>query len=103
MHMIMVRLEVKPDRVDDFLRLVSFNASESRKESSKPNSRDSMSNAAPDLPNLTHTLGICSTGHSSPEPQAPKKSPAPSMGPSVSTSPQMVFTKFLKQFVIGTP
>ena len=32
MHMIMVRLEVKPERVDDFLRLVSLNASESRKE-----------------------------------------------------------------------
>jgi autoinducer 2-degrading protein len=33
MHMIMVRLEVKPERVDDFLKLVLFNASESRKES----------------------------------------------------------------------
>ena len=32
MHMIMVRLEVKPDRVDDFLKLVTFNATESRKE-----------------------------------------------------------------------
>jgi autoinducer 2-degrading protein len=32
MHMIIVRLDVKPDRVDDFLKLVSFNASESRKE-----------------------------------------------------------------------
>ena len=32
MHMIVVRLEVKPDRVDDFLKLVSFNAAESRKE-----------------------------------------------------------------------
>jgi autoinducer 2-degrading protein len=32
MRMIMVRLEVKPDRVDDFLKLVSFNAGESRKE-----------------------------------------------------------------------
>ena len=32
MHMLIVRLEVKPDRVDDFLKLVSFNASESRKE-----------------------------------------------------------------------
>jgi len=32
MHMIMVRLEVKPERVDDFLKLVTFNASESRKE-----------------------------------------------------------------------
>jgi len=31
MHMVIVRLEVKPDRVDDFLKLVSFNASESRK------------------------------------------------------------------------
>jgi autoinducer 2-degrading protein len=31
--MIMVRLEVKPERVDDFLKLVLFNASESRKES----------------------------------------------------------------------
>jgi len=33
MHMIIVRLEVKPERVDDFLRLVSFNVSQSRKES----------------------------------------------------------------------
>jgi (4S)-4-hydroxy-5-phosphonooxypentane-2,3-dione isomerase len=32
MHMIVVRLDVKPERVDDFLKLVSFNASESRKE-----------------------------------------------------------------------
>src|SRR5215472_13001100 len=32
MQMIIVRLEVKPDRVDDFLNLVSFNAAESRKE-----------------------------------------------------------------------
>ena len=32
MHMIMVRLEVKPERVDDFLKLVTFNATESRKE-----------------------------------------------------------------------
>lgn len=32
MHMIVVRLEVKPDRVDDFLKLVTFNAAESRKE-----------------------------------------------------------------------
>jgi autoinducer 2-degrading protein len=32
MHMIVVRLEVKPDRVDDFLKLVSFNSTESRKE-----------------------------------------------------------------------
>src|SRR5215510_5649592 len=32
MHMIIVRLEVKPDRVDDFLKLVSFNAAESRQE-----------------------------------------------------------------------
>jgi len=32
MQMIIVRLEVKPERVDDFLQLVSFNASESRKE-----------------------------------------------------------------------
>jgi hypothetical protein len=55
------------------------------------------------LPNLTHALGIRSTGHSSPEPQAPKKSPAPSTGPSVSTSPQLMFTEFLKQFAIGTP
>ncbi len=30
--MIIVRLEVKADRVDDFLKLVTFNASESRKE-----------------------------------------------------------------------
>ena len=32
MYMIVVRLEVKPERVDDFLKLVSFNAAESRKE-----------------------------------------------------------------------
>src|SRR5688572_693069 len=32
MHMIMVRLEVNPERVDDFLKLVTFNATESRKE-----------------------------------------------------------------------
>src|SRR5215475_9908806 len=32
MQMIIVRLEVKPDRIDDFLKLVSFNAAESRKE-----------------------------------------------------------------------
>jgi len=32
MHMIIVRLEVKPDSVDNFLKLVSFNAAESRKE-----------------------------------------------------------------------
>ena len=32
MHMIIVHLEVKPERVNDFLKLVSFNASESRKE-----------------------------------------------------------------------
>jgi autoinducer 2-degrading protein len=32
MHIIIVRLEVKPERVDDFLQLVSFNAAESRKE-----------------------------------------------------------------------
>ena len=32
MHMIVVRLEVKPNRVDDFLKLVTFNAAESRKE-----------------------------------------------------------------------
>ena len=32
MHMIVVRLEVKPDRVGDFLKLVTFNAGESRKE-----------------------------------------------------------------------
>ena len=31
-QMIMVRLEVKPDRLDDFLNLVAFNASQSRKE-----------------------------------------------------------------------
>jgi autoinducer 2-degrading protein len=30
--MIVVRLDVKPDRVDDFVKLVRFNASESRKE-----------------------------------------------------------------------
>jgi autoinducer 2-degrading protein len=33
MRMIMVRLEVKPEKVDAFLKLVTFNASESRKES----------------------------------------------------------------------
>jgi (4S)-4-hydroxy-5-phosphonooxypentane-2,3-dione isomerase len=32
MHMIMVRLEVKPDKLDEFLKLVTFNATESRKE-----------------------------------------------------------------------
>jgi (4S)-4-hydroxy-5-phosphonooxypentane-2,3-dione isomerase len=32
MQMIVVRLEVKPDRVDDFLKLVTFNGGESRKE-----------------------------------------------------------------------
>ena len=32
MQMIIVRLEVKPERVYDFLKLVVFNASESRKE-----------------------------------------------------------------------
>jgi autoinducer 2-degrading protein len=32
MHMIMVRLEVRPERLDDFLELVRFNASQSRKE-----------------------------------------------------------------------
>jgi autoinducer 2-degrading protein len=32
MQMVIVLLEVKPERVDDFLKLVSFNASESRKE-----------------------------------------------------------------------
>jgi autoinducer 2-degrading protein len=32
MHMIMVRLEVKPERLDDFLKLVTFNATQSRKE-----------------------------------------------------------------------
>jgi autoinducer 2-degrading protein len=32
MNMIIVRLEVKPDRVNDFLKLVTFNATESRKE-----------------------------------------------------------------------
>jgi autoinducer 2-degrading protein len=32
MHMIVVRLEVKSERVEDFLKLVSFNAAESRKE-----------------------------------------------------------------------
>jgi autoinducer 2-degrading protein len=30
--MIMVRLDVKPERLDDFLELVTYNASESRKE-----------------------------------------------------------------------
>jgi autoinducer 2-degrading protein len=32
MNMIIVRLEVKPDRVSDFLKLVTFNGTESRKE-----------------------------------------------------------------------
>src|SRR5262249_58540485 len=32
MNMIIVRLEVKPDRVNEFLQLVTFNATESRKE-----------------------------------------------------------------------
>jgi autoinducer 2-degrading protein len=32
MQMIMVRLEVKPDRLDDFLELATYNASNSRKE-----------------------------------------------------------------------
>jgi len=32
MLMVIVRLEVRPERLDDFLRLVTFNASESRKE-----------------------------------------------------------------------
>jgi len=32
MQMIIVRLEVKPDRVQDFLKLVAFNAAASRKE-----------------------------------------------------------------------
>lgn len=32
MNMIIVRLEVKPDRVGDFLKLVTFNGTESRKE-----------------------------------------------------------------------
>jgi (4S)-4-hydroxy-5-phosphonooxypentane-2,3-dione isomerase len=32
MNMIIVRLDVKPDRVNDFLKLVTFNATESRKE-----------------------------------------------------------------------
>jgi autoinducer 2-degrading protein len=32
MHMIMVRLDVKPERIDDFMKLVAFNAAESRKE-----------------------------------------------------------------------
>jgi autoinducer 2-degrading protein len=32
MMMLIVSLEVKPERVDDFLKLVTFNASESRKE-----------------------------------------------------------------------
>jgi autoinducer 2-degrading protein len=31
--MVIVRLEVKPERVEDFLKLVSFNAAETRKES----------------------------------------------------------------------
>lgn len=32
MHMIMVRLDVKEERLDDFLELVKFNASHSRQE-----------------------------------------------------------------------
>ena len=32
MHMIMVRLEVKAERLDDFLKLATFNATQSRKE-----------------------------------------------------------------------
>jgi (4S)-4-hydroxy-5-phosphonooxypentane-2,3-dione isomerase len=32
MHMIMVRLDVKPESLDDFIKLVTFNASQSRKE-----------------------------------------------------------------------
>src|SRR5262245_11957262 len=32
MMMIMVRLEVKPECLDDFLKLVTFNASQSREE-----------------------------------------------------------------------
>jgi len=32
MQMIMVRLEVKPERLNEFLQLASFNAAESRKE-----------------------------------------------------------------------
>jgi autoinducer 2-degrading protein len=32
MLMVMVSLEVKPERLDDFLKLVTFNAAESRKE-----------------------------------------------------------------------
>jgi (4S)-4-hydroxy-5-phosphonooxypentane-2,3-dione isomerase len=32
MHMIMVRLEVKHEWLDDFLQLVTFNATQSRKE-----------------------------------------------------------------------
>jgi (4S)-4-hydroxy-5-phosphonooxypentane-2,3-dione isomerase len=32
MQMVIVLLEVKPERVDDFVKLVSFNAAESRKE-----------------------------------------------------------------------
>lgn len=32
MLMVIVRLQVKPERLDDFLKLVTFNAAESRKE-----------------------------------------------------------------------
>src|SRR5215510_6009551 len=32
MQMIIVRLDVKPERLDDFLKLVTFNATQSRKE-----------------------------------------------------------------------
>jgi autoinducer 2-degrading protein len=32
MRMVIVSLEVRPERVDDFLKLVTYNASESRKE-----------------------------------------------------------------------
>ena len=32
MHMVVVRLEVKPERLNDFLELVTFNAAQSRME-----------------------------------------------------------------------
>ena len=60
--------------------------SESGKESSNPNSRDSTSDPGPDL---TDALGINSTGHSSPEPQVvARKSPTP---PKVIKPPVSIF------------
>jgi hypothetical protein len=65
--------------------------SESGKESSNPNSRDSTSDPGPDLRNLTDALGIDSTGNSSPEPQVlTKKSPTP---PKATTSLVHIFPR----------